>query len=112
MKGKPSAPHLGLHQRLGQPFLESPDVIRDFNPPLNPSWGRQGNQSCCSACGVFLLLCLDFLHSNRFHMAANVILELPLVISSLSLQGFSATSPTLHPLMGSEEFHMTRWSHL
>lgn len=93
-------------------FLERPEVIRDFHPPLNPSWGVHGNRSCCSACGVFLLLCLDFLHSNCFHMVGNVIPELSLVISSLSHQGFSATSPTLHPLMGSEEFHMTRWGHL
>lgn len=97
--------------------LQRPDVSRDFMPPLNLSWGLLGYQSR----GVLLLLCLDFLHSNCFHVAGNAILDLPLVISSLSHQGFSATSPTLHPLIlwglknstqlggAISEFSHTRW---
>lgn len=60
---------------------------------LNPSRRPHGNQSGCSACGVCLLLCLDFLHPNCFHMAGNVILELPLASSSLSHQGFCHLPP-------------------
>lgn len=96
-------------------FLERDQVHRDFQSPLNVRWGRRGDGSCCSACGLFLLSCFHFLHSNCFHMArsVNVIRELPPVISSLSHQGLFCRllhQPS-HPLRGSEEFHTTRWSH-
>lgn len=84
---------------------------------MNPSRGDTATRAAALACAVFLLLCLDFLRSDCFHMAANVILELPLVASSVSHQGFSITSPP--PIAppsilswGLKEFHTTRWSHL
>lgn len=56
------------------------------------------------------LSCSDFLHSNCFHMArsVNVILELPLVISSPSHQGFSTTTPP-PPLILSRGLKNSTW---
>lgn len=115
-KREASPRHLRHHERLQQASVTLSTRGLTSTVTLTRlrirAGGRHSNQSCCCACGDFLLLCLGFLHSNCFHMAGNVILQLPPVIPSLSHQGFSAASPNLHPLMGSEEFHTTRWSHV
>ena len=81
IRGKTSTGHL-CHECLQQVQLSSRHLTSTVTLTRLESQLGAPRQPELLLCRLLLLLCLAFLLSNCFHMAGNVILQLPLVISS------------------------------